>query len=158
MSSKPDIQKHLEAILGHGLPPDAVERIKFIQAVASSTVADNGTITLQDLIIVRPNRCYGSRLLDVSGFAFTGADGKVSFRLTSFICDPGGLFGAPINVVATPLSTTPCFVTVRHVLMNTPQPGSDVEIQVSSWNAAGAPAPLVTFDWRCRVELVTVTS
>jgi hypothetical protein len=156
MLSKPEIHKHLEAIIGHKLSPDEVERIRFTQTVASSTIADNGTITLQYVILARPNLCYGSRLLDVSGVAFTGTDGKLSFRLTSFICHAGERFGETINVVATPLSTAPCFVTVSHALVNTPQPGSDVEIQASSWDAAGAPAPLVSFDWRCRVELLTV--
>lgn len=124
--------------------------------VASSTIADNGTITVQNTIVVRPNLCYGNRLLDVSGVASTGTDGKLGFRLTSFMCHAGDRFGEAINVVATPLATTPCFVTVRHALVNTPQPGSDVEIQASSWDATGAPAPLVSFDWRCRVELLTM--
>ncbi len=156
MLSKPEIQKHLEAILGHKLSPDEVERIRFTQVVASSTIADNGTITVQDTIVVRPNVCHGNRLLDVSGVAYTGDDGKLSFRLNSFICHTGEKFGEAINVVATPLAPTPCFVTIRYALVNTPQPGSDVEIQAFSWDAAGTPAPLVAFDWRCRVELLTM--
>jgi hypothetical protein len=151
--TKPDIQKHLEAIAGHKLSAGAAERIRFVQAVASSTISDNGVITLRDLIVARPNRCYGTRLLDVSGFATTGSDGKSRFRLTDFICHTGERFGPPINVVATPLSSTPCFLTVLHTLVNN---GADVEIEVSTWNADGKAVPTVSFDWRCRVELPIV--
>jgi hypothetical protein len=150
MAKKADIQKHLEAILGYELPGEAAERITLVQAVASSTVSDNASTTLRHLIVARPNRCYGTRLLDVGGFWFTGNDGKSTFRLTDFICHTGERFGRPINVVATPLSSTPCFLTLNHTLVDN---GADVQIEVWSWDAAGAPAPAVSFDWRCRVEL-----
>jgi hypothetical protein len=152
MATKPEIRKHLEAILGYKLPAGAAERIDFVQAVASSTVSD-GFTTLRNLIVPRPNRCYQARLLDVSGIATTGNDGKSRFRLTDFLCHTGETFGEPINVVATPLSSTPCFLTVIHSLVND---GADVEIQVSTWDASGTAAPTVSFDWRCRVELKTV--
>jgi hypothetical protein len=149
MATKPaDVQKNLEAILGEKLPQGAVQRIKLMQAVASSTISD-GFTTLRNILILRPNQCYQSRLLDVSGIANTGTDGTARFRLTAFLCQ-GGPFAPPINVVATPLSLTPCFLTLNHTLVNN---GDDVEIQVFTWNADGAPAPLVSFDWRCRVEL-----
>src|SRR5215211_4662415 len=150
MATKRDIQEHLEAILGYKLPADAVERINFWQNVASSTVSEDAVITSRNLIAPRPNRCYGSRLLDVSGIATTGSDGTTRFRLTDFICHTGENFGQPINVVATPLSSTACFVTVIHTLVDD---GADVEIQVWSWDAGGAPAPAVWFDWRCRVQM-----
>jgi hypothetical protein len=55
--TKPDIQKHLEAIAGHKLSADAVERIRFVQAVASSTISDNGVITLRDPTAVTGPGC-----------------------------------------------------------------------------------------------------
>ena len=47
-------------------------------------------------------------------------------------------FDQPINVVATPLSSTPCFVTLNHALVNVED---DLEIQAWSWDSDGNPAP-----------------
>ena len=57
-------------------------------------------------------------------------------------------FDYPINVVATPLSSEPFFVTLMHVLL---PDSKDVEITVSAWDANGKAAAGVAFDWRCRV-------
>ncbi len=153
MKTKPDIKKHLEAILGESLTADAIARINLFQAVASSTVSDGSTTLKNIRPVAVPNHCYQTRLLDVSGIFTTGTDGKSFFRLTDFICPTGETFGPTINVVATPLSTTPCFLTVNRSLVNN---GANVEIHVSTWNADGTAAPSISFDWRCRVELVTV--
>ncbi len=152
MSTTPDIKKQLEAIFGYELGADAVQFINLLQSVASSTISD-GSTTQKNLIVARPNHCYQARLLDVSGFAITGSDGKSLFRLTDFLCPAGDeRFFQPINVVATPLSSTPFFLTIMHSLFNN---GADVEIRVFTWDANGAAAPNVSFNWRCRVELVT---
>jgi len=95
-----------------------------------------------------PNRCYASDALDVSGFTLTGDNGKVVFRLTSYLCRAAQTFTLPINILATPVSTKPVFLTVTQQLVNN---GGDVEISVFAWDANGAPAPLVAFNWRCRV-------
>jgi hypothetical protein len=148
---KPKID--VEEVEGQTARLTAAERLTLVRPVASSTISD-GTTTLRSLIVGFPNLCVPSKLLDVTGIASSGADGKGRFRLTSFLCPAGNFrFGFPINVVATPLSTTPCFLTLVHTLVNN---GADVEIEVSTWDAAGAPAPNVSFDWRCRVELVNV--
>ena len=149
MSTQPDTKKQLEAILGHELGADAVQLITLIQPVASSTESE-GSVTQRDLIVARPNRCYSTRLLDVGGFDTTGSNGKSVFRLTDFLCGVGFWFLQPINVVATPFSSTPFFLTVVHSLLNN---GADVEIRVSTWDANGAAAPNVSFNWRCRVGL-----
>ena len=146
MSTKPDIKKHLEAIVG----ADAVELIKIFQSVATSTVVLDGQIIEKDFFELKPNQCIGYKLLDVAGFFTTGGDGKSLFRLTDFLCHTGELFIQPINVVATPSSSTPCFLTIVHSLLNN---GADVEIKVSTWDASGAAAPNVSFNWRCRVPL-----
>jgi hypothetical protein len=39
-------------------------------------------------------------------------------------------------------------VTTTHALVDN---GNDVQITVFAWNAGGAAAPNVSFDWRCRV-------
>jgi hypothetical protein len=150
MTSEPDIREHLEAVVGYELSPEAAERLLLVQAVASATVDDNATTTLRNLIFVQPNRCYLTRVLDIGGVAMTRDDGTTQFRLTQFMCADRRRFGPPINVVATPLSPTPCYLTVLHRLLDD---GADVEVQAWSWDAAGNPAPSVSFDWRCRVEL-----
>ena len=151
MAKKRQPQQDIEA--GEKRPLTKAERITLFQAVASSTISD-GTTTFRSLIVAFPNRCVSSKLLDVTGSAASGADGKSRFRLTSFLCPEGNFrFGFPINVVATPLSTTPSFLTVVHTLVNN---GADVEIEVSTWDAAGTPAPNVSFDWRCRVDLPNI--
>lgn len=149
---KPDANKALEDLLGQKLSPDAAKLINLFQAVASYTRTP-GTTTKRNVLILRPNVCYLADLLDVSGFAITGTDGTSTFWLTNFICHSGERFNQPINVVATPFSSTPCFVTMTHSLVNN---GDDVEIKVASWDPGGAPAPQVAFNWRCRVELQVI--
>lgn len=153
MSKKSEMKKQLEEILGHTFDAEALKVINLIQSVASTTKSD-GTTTQKDLLIgIRPNRCYQTNVLDVSGVATTGNDGRSVFRLTDFLCHAGERFSQPINVVATPLSSAPHFPTVVHSLLDN---GADVEIKISMWDAGGAPAANVSFDWRCRVELQTI--
>jgi len=108
--------------------------------------------------------CEIQKLLDVSSFSATGTDGKVRFRLTQFICFEIGSFEGPINVVATPGASKPVFLTIKSSLVlrgkrpsvTNPHPtrkGVDVEIEVFSWDANGAAAPNIGFDWRCRVAI-----
>lgn len=163
MATKPDTKKHLEAILGHKLSEDAVQLIQLVQPVASHTLtADENTFTtLKNLLIPRPNECRQARLMDISGFAVTGSNGQSVLRLSDFICHPSppaaNKFQQPINVVATPRSATPCFLTVTHSLVNTASLNAvDVEIKVFTWDANGAPAPNVAFDWRCRVDIPNI--
>jgi hypothetical protein len=169
MSTKPDLKKQLEAIVGYKINTEALQFVDLIQSVATSDES-GGSITQISLIVVRPNECRSSRLLDVSGFATSGSDGKILFRLNHFLCPFGGVlpptldpnapatlprpkYSQPINVVATPLSSTPCFLTLVHSLVGN---GADVEIKVSTWDANGVVAPNVSFDWRCRVPLLDI--
>jgi len=149
MSSKTEIKKeHVEGILGEQIGAEAFPLIQLFQDVAISTETPSRT-TQQSLIIFRPNRCIDSRVIDVSGFAQTQANGQRVFRLSSFLCPAGEIFSFPINVLATPISQKPFFLTVMQSLVNN---GTDVEITVFSWDANGAAAPNITFNWRCRVE------
>ena len=170
MSTISDLKKQLEAIVGRNLNAEALQFINLTQLVASSNITLDGSITQSSLLVARPNECRSSRLLDVSGFATSGRYVKALFRLNSFLCPFGGVgpanpnpdvpatlpppkFSQPINVVATPLSSTPCFLTLVHSLVDN---GADVEIKVSTWDANGAAAPNVSFDWRCRVPLLDI--
>src|SRR5689334_15577543 len=150
MANKTEVKKeHIEGILGEKISPEALTSTQFIRDVAVSTNTP-GRTTQRFYLIPLPNRCYDSDALDVSGFSQTGANGQAIFRLTSFLCRATQTFILPINVLATPISQQPVFLTVTHVLVNN---GGDVEITVFSWDANGAPAPEVAFDWRCRVPI-----
>ena len=59
-------------------------------------------------------------------------------------------FYDPINVVATPRVSTPCFITLTHDL-TTQGEATDIEITAFTWMTDGTPAPNILFDWRCRV-------
>ena len=124
--------------------------IIFLDDVAIATQG-SGTIIQRVSNANLPNRCFRSRVIEVSGVAQTQANGQVRFRLTSFLCPAGEKFSFPINVVATPIAEKPFYLTVKHQLMPN---GEDVEITVFSWDALGGPAPDVRFNWRCRVERV----
>lgn len=145
---KPEVkQEHIEGILGEKISPEALPAIQFFQDVAVTTETPS-TTTQRSFIIVWPNRCYASNAVDVSGFTQTGANGQVAFRLSSFLCPGTHTFTLPVNVLTTPISRKPFFLTVMHTLINN---GADVEITVFAWDANGAPAPDVVFNWRCRV-------
>jgi hypothetical protein len=149
MATKSETKKHIEAILGEKLDDDAVQLIQLFQSVALTTNTPSKT-TQKHLFANFPNRCFDSHELDVSGFATTASNGQSVFRLTSFMCPAGEVFRVPVNVVATPFSSQPFFLTVTHAVINN---GADVEIKVFAWKPNGTPAPGVTFNWRCRVEL-----
>jgi len=149
MANKPEVKReHIEGILGEKVGDEALALIQLFQDVAISTETPSRT-TQRSLIVARPNRCTDSRVFDVSGFAQTQANGQFVFKLTSFLCPAGEIFDFPINVLATPISQKPFFLTVMHKLVNN---NTDLEITVFAWDANGAPAPNVAFNWRCRVE------
>ena len=149
MPTKPTHKKEVEAILEQNLSEDALQLIQLNQPVAISTRQESIT-TFRNVLIPRPNACFRNYALDVSGFAVTGNDGISVFKLTNFICPNHEIYDHPINVLATPFSKKPVFVTVIHSLINN---ATDVEIKVFSWDASGNSAPNVSFNWRCRVEL-----
>lgn len=148
MATKSDNKKQIEAIMGEPISADMLPLIQLFQDVAISTNTPSRT-TQKNLIANLPNRCTESRVFDVSAMAQTLSNGRNVFRLTNFLCPAGEIFSLPINVVATPLSSKPFYLTVLQSLVNN---GADVEITVFSWNANGTPAPNVPFNWRCRVE------
>lgn len=145
---KTEVKKeHIEEILGEKISPEALPAIQLFQDVAVSTETP-GRTTQRSLIVARPNRCFTSNAVDVSGFTQTLANGQVVFRLSTFLCPATPNFTLPINVVATPISPRAIFLTVMQTLVNN---GGDVEITVFAWDANGAPAPNIAFNWRCRV-------
>jgi hypothetical protein len=150
MATKADNkQQQLEAILDRKLGDEELQLIPLIESFAIHTITEC-TVVQRNIILATPNSCYGSRVMDISSYAVTGSNGQSVLRLTKFMCPSSDeRFHGPINVVATPFSTKPFFVTVSHSLINN---GADVEIKVFAWKPNGTPAANVTFHWRCRVE------
>jgi hypothetical protein len=156
MADQPDIKKQLEAAIGHEIDADAAPFWKNFWSLAGSytDITSGGTqpfVTWRSLIAALPKHCDLSHIVDAAGIAMTGSEGKSVFRLSQFVCL--GYIYTSANVVATPLSQKPVFLTVEHTLVDEAR---DVEIKVSTWDANGAAAPNVTFDWRCRVSVVDI--
>ena len=149
MATKTQSKKeHIEAILGEKIGDEALALIQMY--VDASIVTSSASRTVQRHTTAnRPNRCFENRVVDVSGFAETGPNGQITFNLTNFLCPANEIYSLPINVLATPISAKPFFLTVQHELVNN---GLDVKITVFAWDANGGRAPGVLFNWRCRVE------
>ncbi len=147
-----DVKKQLEALVGHQIDVSA-EQLFRLWFPAGSYAYGDGTVTWRSILLPGKS-CYSASLLDASGVSSTGADGKRVFLLSDFVCFPQVYsLAEPINVVATPRSASPFFLTMTHSLVNA---ASDVEITVFTWDANGAAAPNVVFDWRCRVVSVQI--
>jgi hypothetical protein len=152
MAEKKDIKKALDTLLGDEFTAEELQAIQLFLKVASWNRIEEGFVTKTSPLI--PGKfCESQKLLDVSGVAATGTNGTVRFRLTQFICFDKASFEAPINMVATPLASKPVFLTLKHTLVMDPTNtfGIDVEFEVFTWDANGAAAPKIPFNWRCRV-------
>ncbi len=96
--------------------------------------------------------CFDSRSIDLGGWAVTGDAGKRIWKLSDFVCDSNSrvVYRQPVSFVATPLSEEPVSMTV--IVRST---GSDLVVEVFSWDASGAAAPRVGFSWRCWVDTIS---
>ena len=152
MPEKEEIKKTLDSLLGKEFTAEQLQTLQLFFKVATWNRIDEAFVTQRSLILPR-TFCNPWKLLDVSGVAGTGTTGTVKFRLKDFICLSEISFDNPINVVARPLGARPAFLTLKHTLvMNTAGTfATDVEIEVFTWDAKGAPLPQIAFDWRCRV-------
>ena len=147
MATKSETRKRLEATPGQKPGDAAVQLFPAVLPVATYTKT-RGSTTHQHQGTSFPNICYENDLLDVSSLSTTASNGQSVLRLTRFICPTGDVFFPPVNIVATPFSSKPCFLTITHAFLNN---GADVEIRVFAWDANGAAAPNISFYWRCRV-------
>jgi len=146
------VKKQLEALADRKL--DVTEaQIKFLRWPVGAHDFTDGTVLWKG--VFGGQSCVPSTLLDGSGVSSSGANGQAKFLLSSFICLPQvRSLAEPVNLLATARSARPFFVTLTHRMVPDPNgPGSfnDVEITAYVWDASGAPAPGVDFDWRCRV-------
>ena len=155
-SPKPaEVKKQLEALTGRDLNVPADLLIKLWYPAGTYSYND-GYACFRSLFLPFPGRksCSGANLLDVCGSSSTAADGSLIFQISQVVCFPEvRVLAEPINVVVTPRSSGPFFVTQTHALVNG---DADVEISVFTWDAAGKPAPNIAFDWRCRVVSVPI--
>jgi hypothetical protein len=154
-----DLKAALEAFTGNEIDATKQEieqRIKNLTfPISTYAFTSSGEIVSKSILAFVPRSCVESELLDVSGSATTGSTGSVTLLLNNFICpnDVGRVYSEPVNIVATPASTTPFYVTVTHSLVTTPPSPfvQNVQINIFAWDAKGAPAPDVAVNWRCRV-------
>jgi hypothetical protein len=159
------IREQLEQIEGKKVDVSSEQLISLVYPIASHTYLgrhdpdDDAWVTRRRIIFPLPI-CTDSRLLDSSGLSATGTDGKLAFRLRSFLCGRDGIaqFSEPVNIVATPQGPKPHFVTIAHQLIKDPilSAFTDLEITASTWSPNGTPAPNIWFYWRCRVPADTI--
>lgn len=97
-------------------------------------------------------RCFGSHAIDIGGRAVTDSAGRLTWKLSDFVCQSGGTdYSDPVSFVATALTNSAVLLTAR-----TASTGGDLVVDVFSWDTNGAPAPKVRFFWRCWVQALTV--
>ena len=149
MPEKEDIKKALDRLMGDEFTAEQLQAFQLFYKAASWNI-EEGSVTSKSFIVAR-KFCQPEKLLDVGGYWWTGSTGTAKFLLKDFICLSQISFDYPINVVATPLGERPAFLTLKHNLVMSGTSAIDVEIEVFTWDANGAPLPKISFDWRCRV-------
>lgn len=151
-----EVNEQVQAATGReiDIPADKLINLWYPTGVHDYT---DGRLAWRSIIALFPPRCDSATLLDASGTSVTGADGKRVFLLSDVVClPPQRLLAEPINLLATPRTASPFYVTTEHSLLNPGTYTSDVQITLFSWDKNGAAAPDVTFDWRCRVVSLPV--
>ncbi len=154
MAKEADLKKKAEGVFGKELAPEMLERIRWTIRISSYNYITDKAYVASTNILLPGKWCNYNPVFDIGGVAATGSDGKRVFRLREFSCIEQITFDHPVNVIATPLSSEPYFLTLKHALV-VPDPSNpnlnDVEITVYAWDADGKAAPSIAFDWRCRV-------
>jgi hypothetical protein len=168
VGKNPDVKAHLEAIKGSkiNLPSGVTLDMANLRAVLATVVQAGGinevtsVVTSKNLFLDQTTLASGLQehlapSLDVSGFLSTGSDGKIVFRVMTFVPYELQNLAEPVHIVATPHGSVPSFLTVEHTLMGDAEAG-DIEITVYAWDPNGNPAPGVQFDWRCRLNGIVI--
>lgn len=149
-----DLKKQLEDITGQEVQATPDQLAIFSFPVGAASFERESQVLFRRIIFPGKFCSTPITLLDVSGRTATGADGTSTFLLSSFICSDFNSFSEPVSVLATPKTTSPFFVTLTHELVTDPNNATsfnDVRIKAFVWDANGAAAPNIVFDWRCRV-------
>jgi len=140
------------------------QTIKVLTYPVGFTEIFYGVIKWKNVFPFPSEYCTAQTDIDVSGTSSTLDNGRRVFLLSDFVCTyvislyQFG-FVEPINVIATPRASRPVFLTMAYSMVQQgPQLPArpDVQITVFAWDANGAPAPNVEFDWRCRTAVIRV--
>lgn len=151
-----ELRQHLENISGRQIDASDEQLLQLFFRVSLSSYED-GTIMSRSIIFPGRSCTQASTLpasfLDVSSSASTDTTGRRTFLLTDFICSTVNSFAAPVTLLVTPNTGTPCYATMTHKLIPDPNAPSfnDLQFTVFTWSANGRPAPNISFDWRCRL-------
>ena len=151
-----ELRQHLESISGRQIDASDEQLLQLFFRVSLSSYED-GTILSRSIIFPGKSCAQANTLpasfLDVSSSASTDATGRRTFLLTDFICSTPNSFAAPVTLLVTPNTETPCYATMTHTLVPDPNaPGfNDLQFTVFTWSVNGQPAPNISFDWRCRL-------
>ena len=163
MPTEDEVRKALGVVLGRDLPAGIGDEVQAREHLAVWVRENQAVVTSRDVGMTggSSKTCGGDFALDVGGTSRTETDGKVKLNLSDFVCQPGHFqifqFGHPINLVATPQSDAPIFLTSRQTLIVRNGAYTDVAITVFSWDANGSPVKDVSFDWRCFVPATELT-
>src|SRR5262245_36388895 len=118
-----ELAKQLEHISGQKIDATPEQLIPLVFRVSLLT-GENGVVMSRRIIfpgkVCTDASALQASIFDVTSRSTTAADGKLSFLLSDFICSTINSFGEPVNVVATPNSTTPCYATQTHALVPNP--------------------------------------
>lgn len=150
-----ELQKVAERVLGQ-----PVDDFFFKQRPSVFTLEGDANIPEREPVIdgVRISCVRNNRVIDVSGRASTGADGRTRWKLRDFIVPCDGRissFEKPMSFVATPHSSSPVYLTIKPLDgFFVPSPSDDVVVDVFTWDKDGNPALKVVFSWRFRVPYI----
>ena len=149
-----ELKKQLEGLAGGGIDASPEQLIQLVLAIGAQSYDDGGDVTYRRIFFPQSNSCGQRQLLDSNGSSFSGADGKSVFLLSSFLCSDVNSFAAPVNLLVTPRSATPCYATATYSLVPNPNvPGvfQDLQVSIFTWAPGGTAAPNIAVDWRCRL-------
>lgn len=152
-ASLTELKTQLEKISGKEIDASAEQLKLFSFPVGSAFYEENSQVASRRIIFPGKFCTSPVTLLDASGHSSTGGDGKRVFRLRDFICSDLNSFSEPVFLLATPKTTSACYITLTHHLIQNPDNSTfnDVEITAFTWKPNGEAAPNIAFDWRCRV-------
>jgi hypothetical protein len=130
---------------------DPTETVGWATTVAVYT-AKEGSVTSYHT--TRGKRCRSAaKILQVSGRSRTENEGTTEIRLEDFVClERGEQLVSPPFFVATPRTSVPVHLTSQTRMVDDAE-GSGIRIKVFSWTASGDPAPRVSFNWHCCVQV-----
>jgi hypothetical protein len=151
-----ELKRQLGELTSEQLPLTDQQIINLIHPVSAQTLT-KGSVIFSG-IIQQQKFCRDFDLLDATGQVVTAGNGRVTFLLSAFICSALN-YVPPANLVATPFSARPVYVTTQYKLVPNPAfPGvfKDLEITLLAWSPTGSPAPDVVIDWRCRMVSVDI--